>query len=219
MKKNLTEIVFILDESGSMHNLTEDTIGGFNSLIKKQKNEEGEAIVSTVMFSSNSRVVHDRVSLECINEITEEDYCPGGSTALLDAVGGAIKHIGNIHKYAREEDVPEHTIFIITTDGMENASRNYDRKKVKKLIENQKEKYGWEFIFLGANIDAAETAADIGIDRETAVDYMADSVGTHTLFCSVASAVTNARMGIKNSKSSAWRADIDRDHTDRSGRR
>jgi len=215
MKKNLTEIIFILDESGSMYSLKKDTIGGFNSLIEKQKNEDGEAFVSTVMFSTESRVVHDRVPLDKINELTENDYCPNGGTALLDAVGSAIHHIGNIHKYARDEDRPEHTLFIITTDGMENASRNYNHKKIKQMIERQKNKYGWEFIFLGANIDAAETAEGMGISRETAVDYMADSRGTGVLYNALSAAVTNARAGVKNAKTSAWRKNIDADHSSR----
>ena len=164
MKKNLTEIVFILDRSGSMHGLEADTIGGFNSMIEKQKKETGEALVSTILFDNAAEVIHDRVSLKDIRELTSRDYCVKGCTALLDAVGGAIHHIGNIHKYARPEDVPEHTLFIITTDGMENASRRYSSMEVKKMITRQKEKYGWEFLFLGANIDAVETAA--GFSRE-----------------------------------------------------
>ena len=164
MKKNLTEMVFILDRSGSMHGLEKDTIGGFNSMIEKQKKEEGEAFVSTVLFDHEVEVLHDRVPLDKVEKMTEDDYEVGGCTALLDAVGGAIHHIGNVHKYIREEDVPEHTIFVITTDGMENASRKYTQKKIKKMIETQKEKYGWEFIFLGANIDAVKTARTYGIN-------------------------------------------------------
>ena len=155
MKKGLTEIVFILDRSGSMSGLESDTIGGYNSMIEKQKKEEGEALISTVLFDGQTDVLHDRVPLDKISPITEKEYYVRGSTALLDAVGGAIHHIGNVHKYAREEDVPEKTLFIITTDGMENSSRKYSYDKVKKMIEKQKEKYHWEFIFLGANIDAA----------------------------------------------------------------
>ncbi len=218
MKKNFTEIVFILDESGSMHELKKDTVGGFNSLLEKQKSEEGTAVVSTVMFSSSSRVIHDRTPLDEVKNLTESDYCPNGCTALLDAVGDAIHHIGNVHKYAREEDRPEHTLFIITTDGMENASRRYSHAKVKSMIERQKEKYGWEFIFLGANIDAAETAESIGIGRETAVDYMADECGTQMLYSAVSSAVSNVRTGVKNSVSAGWRKKIDADHAARSRR-
>ena len=145
MKKNLTEIVFILDRSGSMSGLEADTIGGFNSMIEKQRKADGEALVSTVLFDNMSEVIHDRVDIRDIKSMTDRDYTARGCTALLDAIGGAIHHIGNVHKYARNEDVPEHTLFVITTDGMENASCRYDSEKVKKMIERQKEKYGWEF--------------------------------------------------------------------------
>ena len=178
MKKGLTEIVFILDRSGSMSGLESDTIGGYNSMIEKQKNEEGEALISTVLFDGQTYVLHDRVPLDKISPITEKEYYVRGSTALLDAVGGAIHHIGNVHKYAREEDVPEKTLFIITTDGMENSSRQYSYDKVKKMIEKQKEKYHWEFIFLGANIDAVGVADRFGVDRQHAVRYECDSAGT-----------------------------------------
>ena len=178
MKKNLTELVFILDRSGSMQGLEGDTIGGFNAMIGKQKKEPGEAFVSTVLFDDQTEVLHDRVSLEKVRPITEKEYYVRGCTALLDAIGGAIHHIGNIHKYARPEDVPEHILFVITTDGMENASRRYSAQRVKEMIRRQKEKYGWEFIFLGANIDAVETAGRFGIDADRAVDYVPDGEGT-----------------------------------------
>lgn len=178
MKKGLTEIVFILDRSGSMSGLESDTIGGYNSMIEKQKKEDGEALISTVLFDGQTDVLHDRVPLDKISPITEKEYYVRGSTALLDAVGGAIHHIGNVHKYAREEDVPEKTLFIITTDGMENSSRQYSYDKVKKMIEKQKEKYHWEFIFLGANIDAVGVADRFGVDRQHAVRYECDSAGT-----------------------------------------
>lgn len=178
MKKGLTEIVFILDRSGSMSGLESDTIGGYNSMIEKQKKDEGEALISTVLFDGQTDVLHDRVPLDKISPITEKEYYVRGSTALLDAVGGAIHHIGNVHKYAREEDVPEKTLFIITTDGMENSSRQYSYDKVKKMIEKQKEKYHWEFIFLGANIDAVGVADRFGVDRQHAVRYECDSAGT-----------------------------------------
>ena len=217
MKKNFTEIVFILDESGSMSDLKGDTIGGFNSLLEKQKSEEGEAVVSTVLFSTESRVLHDRVPIEEIGKMTDKDYCPGGGTALLDAVGDAVKHIGNIHKYARDEDVPEHTLFVITTDGMENSSRHFSAAKVKKMSSRQQEKYGWEFVFLGANIDSAETAESIGICRDTAVDYCCDTVGCAVQYDAMSEAVSTVRKGKKLSESAAWRMDVDADHKRRKG--
>ena len=193
MRKNLTEIVFILDRSGSMNGLERDTIGGFNSMIEQQKKTEGEALISTVLFDNVSEVLHDRVDVKDIRPMTDRDYTVRGCTALLDAIGGAIHHIGNIHKYARPEDVPEHTMFVITTDGMENASRRYDSEKVKQMIERQKGKYGWEFLFIGANIDAVETAVRYGISRDRTVNYNADGEGTHILYESVAKAVCNVR--------------------------
>ncbi len=193
MSSNITEMVFILDKSGSMAGLESDTIGGFNAMIEKQRKQEGECFVSTVLFSSSSKVLHDRIPLSQIEKMTEQDYTVGGSTALIDAIGGAVHHIGNIHKYARKEDVPQHTIFVITTDGMENSSRIYTSDKVKKMIERQKEKYGWEFLFLGANIDSVETAKKIGIGRDRSVDYLADSKGTATIFSAVSDAVCRVR--------------------------
>lgn len=171
MKNNVTELVFIIDRSGSMSGFEADTIGGFNATIEKQKELDGKVYVSTVLFDNVSKVIHDRVDIDKIKPMTRKDYRVGGCTALLDAIGGAIHHIGNVHKYAREEDVPEHTIFVITTDGMENASREYTSDKVKKMIRRQEEKYGWEFIFLAANIDAVETAENIGIRKERAANY------------------------------------------------
>ena len=165
----MTELVFILDRSGSMSGLEKDTIGGFNSMIEKQKWEDGQALVSTVLFDNESVVIHDRLPLDRVPPLTEGEYYTRGCTALLDAVGGAIHHIGNVHKYARKEDVPEKTLFIITTDGYENASRRYDYEKVQKMIQHEKEKYGWEFLFLGANIDAAAEAKRFGISEDRAV--------------------------------------------------
>ena len=211
MRKNLTEIVFILDESGSMFGLKGDTIGGFNSLIAKQKAEKGEAVVSTVLFNSHSRVLYDRVPLERIEKMTDKDYCPEGNTALLDAVGEAVHHIGNVHKYARSEDVPRRTVFIINTDGMENASRNYTVSKVKKMISRQQETYGWEFVFLGANIDAAETAESIGIKRENAVDCCADGYGCAVSYETMSAAVSGVRRGAKLCESAEWRRGADED--------
>jgi len=186
MKNNITELVFILDRSGSMAGLESDTIGGFNSMIEKQKKQDGGCYVSTVLFDN-------RLRLGDIPQMTDKDYTVRGCTALIDAIGGAIHHIGNIHKYARNEDVPEHTMFVITTDGQENASHRYTSEQVKKMIECQKEKYGWEFLFIGANIDAVETAARYGISRDRAVNYNADGEGTHILYESVAKAVCNVR--------------------------
>lgn len=213
MKENLTELVFILDKSGSMHGLETDTIGGFNSLIEKQKKEEGKALVTTILFDDKTEVVHDRVDLEYIRNMTSEQYVTGGTTALLDAVGGAVSHIRKIHKYIRPEDVPAKTLFVITTDGMENASRHYTYEKVKKLIEHQKAKYGWEFIFLGANIDAAETAVSMGISRDRAADYISDRAGT-ALNYSVISEITSA---VRSGKgiSADWKKRISEDKNGR----
>ena len=177
MKKGLTELVFILDRSGSMGGLESDTIGGFNGMIKKQQKEEGEANVTTVLFDDQIETIHDRFPLEIVKPLTEEDYYVRGCTALLDAVGSAIKHIGNVHKYARREDVPEKTIFVIITDGMENASHKYTYGRLQELIKRQKEKYGWEFLFLGANIDAPREAKRFGIEEERAMTYKNDSKG------------------------------------------
>lgn len=193
MKKNLTEIVFILDRSGSMAGLEKDTIGGFNSLIRKQRGEDGEALISTVLFDNYSEVIHDRVPLDRIPEMTQKEYYVRGCTALLDAVGGAVHHIGNVHKYAREEDRPEHTLFVITTDGMENASRRYSYDQVRQMIERQKEKYGWEFLFLGANIDAAREAARFGIREDRAVNYHCDPKGTALNYEVVAETICDVR--------------------------
>ena len=193
IKNGITELVFILDRSGSMSGLESDTIGGFNAMIEKQKKQDGECYVSTVLFDDVSEVLHDRVSLTDIKPMTDREYTVRGCTALIDAIGGAIHHIGNVHKYARNEDVPEHTMFVITTDGMENASHKYSSDKVKKMIERQKEQYGWEFLFIGANIDAVETAAQYGISEDRAVKYNADEVGTHILYESVSAVVGNVR--------------------------
>lgn len=174
----MTELVFILDRSGSMSGLEQDTIGGFNAMLEKQKREEGEALVSTVLFDSVSTVIHDRLPLAEVPRLSGEEYFTRGCTALLDAVGSAIRHIGNVHKYARREDVPEKTLFVITTDGCENASRRYDYETVRRMIGRQKAKYGWEFLFLGANIDAAAEAGRFGIGADRAVSYKCDRRGT-----------------------------------------
>jgi len=192
----MTELVFILDRSGSMHGLEKDTIGGFNSMINKQRKEPGAAVVSTVLFDDESKVIHDRLPLESIPPMTENEYCVGGCTALLDAVGGAIHHIGNIHKYARKEDVPRKTLFVITTDGMENASHNYTYEKIHAMIKRQQEKYGWEFIFLGANIDAAAEAKRFGIDESRAANYHCDETGTALNYEVLSDVVCAVRMGV-----------------------
>ncbi len=214
MKKNLTELVFILDRSGSMSGLEADTVGGFNAMIEKQKKEDGKAYVSTVLFSHDSQVLHDRVPVEKVEPMTDRQYCVGGNTALLDAIGGAITHIGNIHKYARPEDVPEHTVFVITTDGMENASREYSSDRVKKMIRKQQEKYGWEFLFLAANIDAVETAGRFGIGADRAVNYHADSAGTALNFEVVSDAVASVRRCAPLKAS--WKKRIEEDFEKRS---
>lgn len=217
MKKNLTEIVFILDRSGSMSGLESDTIGGFNSMLAKQKQEKGEALVSTVLFDNVCEVLHDRVEIGKVAPMTEKDYTVRGCTALLDAIGGAIHHIGNVHKYVRDEDVPEHTLFIITTDGMENASRSYSAEKVKQMIERQKTKYGWEFLFLGANIDAVETARHFGIAPDRAANYRCDSRGTALNFEVLSETISDVRMSVPISAN--WKKRIDEDYKDGENRR
>ena len=209
----MTELVFILDRSGSMAGLEADTIGGFNSMLAKQRLTPGEAVVSTVLFDHETQVIHDRVPLGEVKDLTREDYYVRGCTALLDAVGGAIHHIGNVHKYARKEDVPEKTLFIITTDGMENASKRYDYRKVKEMIERQKDKYGWEFLFPGANIDAAREAARFGIGQDKAVTYRSDSVGTRLNYEVLADAVADYRTAAPccKSVSAGWKKRIDED--------
>ena len=193
MKNNITELVFILDRSGSMAGFEADTIGGFNATIEKQKKQDGKVYVSTVLFDNESKVIHDRVDISEIKPMTCEEYQVGGCTALLDAIGGAINHIGNVHKYARPEDVPEHTIFIITTDGMENASYRYSSREIKEKIQRQTEKYGWEFIFLAANIDAVETAERIGIHRERAANYRQTKKGVEKSYFAMSEAITAVR--------------------------
>ena len=216
MKKGLTEIVFILDRSGSMSGLEADTIGGYNSLIAKQKKEEGEAYISTVLFDDVCEVLHDRVSLNEIKPMTDKEYFVRGCTALLDAIGGAIKHIGNVHKYAREEDRPEKTLFIITTDGQENSSKQYNYEKIKRMVERQKEKHGWEFLFLGANIDAVAEAGRIGIKANRAANYHCDSEGTAVNYKALSKAVSAMRCCVniseKDSALEGWDKEIKEDY-------
>ena len=206
---NLTELVFILDRSGSMAGLEQDTIGGFNSMLKKQKEEPGTALVSTVLFDDKREVLHDRCNISKISPLTSKDYYVRGCTALLDAVGYAIHHIGNIHKYARKEDIPQKTLFVIITDGMENASRTYSSDRVKTMIERQKAKYGWEFIFIGANIDAVETAGSIGIAPECAANYCCDEAGTELLYKNISAVVSEVRCNAPVSVK--WRDELNND--------
>lgn len=219
MKKNLTELVFILDRSGSMSGLEADTIGGYNSMLTKQKEEPGEALISTVLFDDRTEVLHDRISLADIRPMTGEQYYVRGCTALLDALGGAVHHIGTVHKYCREEDRPEKTIFIITTDGMENSSRIYTYDKVKKMVERQKERYGWEFLFLGANIDAIAAAGQFGIQPSRAVNYESDSSGTQLNFQVVSETVCAARACTCDLSEyfddPAWKKAIEKDYAKR----
>lgn len=210
---NITEMVFILDRSGSMSGLEKDTIGGFNSLIEKQKKQNGKCYVSTVLFDHETQVIHDRVELADIKPMTEEDYFVRGCTALIDAIGGAIHHIKNIHKYARREDVPEHTMFVIITDGYENASKKYSSNQVKKMIEHEKEQYGWEFLFIGANIDAVETAKHFGINEDRAVNYHADELGTEVVYDTISDAFCNLRASMPLSDN--WSNKINKDYSER----
>lgn len=215
MKKNWTEIVNILDASGSMDGMQADTIGGYNAMLEKQRKAEGGAYVSTVLFNTRSNVIHDRVDIQNVRPMTAEEYQVGGCTALLDAIGDAIHHIGNVHKYAREEDRPEHTIFVITTDGMENASRRYNLEKVKSMIERQQEKYGWQFVFLGANIDAIKTAGSMGIRPQFAANYHNDTVGVNQLFTSTSDMMCCMRAS--KPVDASWKRDIERDYESRKG--
>ena len=214
MKNNLTELVFILDRSGSMSGLEADTIGGFNAMIAKQRQEAGEALVSTLLFDNECRVIHDRVPLEKVPPLTEREYSVRGCTALLDAVGGAIHHIGNVHKYARPEDRPEKTLFVITTDGMENASSRYTYDRVKAMIQRQRARHGWEFLFLGANIDAAREAARFGIAPERSANYHADHQGTGVIYEAVSEAVSQVRC-CAAPLSDDWRSKVDEDYRSR----
>ncbi len=209
MKNAITELVFILDRSGSMHGLEKDTIGGFNSMLEEQRKKEGRVLVTTVLFNSDYEILHDRLELDKVPAMTGDDYRVGSCTALLDAIGRTVSHISDIHRYARPEDVPEKTLFVITTDGLENASREYSAEKVRKMIEDKKKEYGWEFLFLGANIDAVGTASRIGISEDRAVNYCCDAPGTSLSY----SAVSNAISGFRGKKgiSRAWKKDIEAD--------
>ena len=216
MKKNLTELVFILDMSGSMDHLTSNTIGGFNSVLKEHNDGQSEVFVTTYVFNNESKMIHDRLPIAKVPPMTKKEYSARGCTALLDAIGGAIEHIVGIHRYAREEDVPEHTIFVITTDGMENASHKFSAGQVKDKIRHEQDKYGWEFIFLAANIDAIETAESIGIAPSRAVNYVADEAGTEQVYEAVSYAAKSVREGKCLSEDNAWRRKIDADYKRRS---
>ncbi len=213
MNNNLTELVFILDRSGSMAGLEGDTIGGFNSMVEKQKHEEGEAYLSAVLFSNDSNVLYDRVDIRKVEPMTERQYFVGGCTALLDAIGDAVHHIGNVHKYAREEDRPAKTIFVITTDGMENASRRHTYDEVRRMIERQREKYGWEFLFLGANMDAVSAARRFGIREDRAVRYECDAKGTALNYEVVGKAIRSVRCGAP--LAADWKKEIEEDYEKR----
>ena len=213
-REDLTELVFILDRSGSMSGLEEDTIGGFNSVIEKQKRQSGKCLVTTLLFDSRVQTLHDRVELQELRPMTREDYCVGGCTALLDALGGTIRHIANIHRYARPEDVPARTSFVIMTDGLENASRVFGSEEVKRMIRHEKEKYGWEFLFLAANIDAVETAERMGIQRDRAVNYHPDEKGIRMAYDAV-DKVVSARRASAAPLSADWCADVDMDYRNR----
>lgn len=210
MKKNLTELVMILDRSGSMAGLEADTIGGYNAMLGRQRELDGEVIVSTVLFDDHIDVIHDRLPIDRVPQITEKEYYVRGCTALLDAVGGAVHHIANVHKYAREEDRPEKTIFVITTDGMENASRQYSYEKVRRMVEKEKEKYGWEFLFLGANMDAIEVASRFGIGADRAVTYEADHEGTELNYAVVSETVGKMRYATSRINAD-WKREIEED--------
>ena len=213
MNKNLTEIVFILDRSGSMAGLEADTIGGFNAMVEKQRKEPGEAFLSAVLFNQESAVIYDRVDIRKVEPMTDRQYSVGGSTALLDAIGGAVHHIANVHKYAREEDRPGKTVFVITTDGMENASRRYSYPEVQRMVRHEQEKYGWEFLFLGANMDAISAARSFGIREDRAVRYACDSVGTSLNFAVTAQAISGFRKG--KGIDADWSAPIAEDYEKR----
>ena len=209
MQNNISELVFILDRSGSMHGLEADTIGGFNSTIEKQKAVGGTCYVTTVLFDDRFERIHDRTELQKIVPMSEKEYSVRGCTALLDALGSTIRHIASIHRYARPEDVPAHTTFVIMTDGMENDSHKYSSDEIKRKIEHEKEKYGWEFLFLAANIDAVETARHYGIAAERAANYSLDDGGSFLAYGAVCDALTDQRMG--RPISSSWSESLDSD--------
>ena len=212
-KNNIVDVVFILDRSGSMGGLESDTIGGFNSMLEKQRKIEGKAFITTVLFDDQYELLHDRVNITKVNNITEKEYFVRGSTALLDAIGKTIAKEKAIQDTLGKNEKADKVLFVIITDGLENSSREYNSTTVKKLIETQKEKYGWEFLFLGANIDAIETANTIGISAERAVNYKSDSIGTKKNYDTLNKAVEEVRSGKDLDKS--WKADIEADYNER----
>lgn len=218
MKKGLTELVFILDRSGSMSGLEKETIGGYNSTLDRQKNEKGEACVSTVLFDNEMEVLHDRIPIQNVVPLTEKQYYARGSTALMDAIGRAIHHIGNVHKYAREEDRPEKTIFVITTDGYENDSHKYSIQQVQSMIKRQKEKYGWEFLFLGANIDAIKTAESIGIHSSRAANFIADEEGVNKMYKAQEMLLCDIRQNRATASDDSWKRNLEDDYMKRKKR-
>lgn len=217
MKKNLTELVFILDKSGSMSGLEEDTIGGYNAMLQKQKTVEGDALITTVLFDNNYELLHDRIDIKAVSPITDKEYYVGGSTALLDAIGRTINKIGNAQKHTAEDYRADKVLFVIITDGMENASCEYSYEKVKTMVERQKVKYGWEFIFLGANIDAVETAGRFGIDADRAQNFNADSEGTQLNYRVVSETIGKFRKGA--GVAADWNVEIDTDFVKRGGKK
>ena len=217
MKNNMTELVFILDRSGSMSGLESDTVGGFNSMLRRQKAEPGEAWVTTVLFDTRFERLHNRLRLQDVAELTEQDYVPGGCTALLDAVGDTIRHIANIHRCAGSEDVPEKTLVVIMTDGMENASRRFSLKEIRRMVEHEQEKYGWEFLFLGANIDAFASAGRLGIRADHATNFHADDMGMEKSFRAVSQAVQV--MYSRAPLDASWKDEVEQDHKSRRSRR
>lgn len=217
MKKGLTELVFILDRSGSMSGLESDTIGGYNAMLAKQKQESGEAVITTVLFDDKYELLHDRINLRGIAPITDREYFVRGNTALLDAVGKTINKIGNAQKHTVEAERAEQVMVVITTDGMENASREFSRSKVRQMIEHQKSKYGWEFIFLGANIDAVATAESFGIGEDRAANYRADSEGTTLNYAVLSDAVSCLRSN--RPLANNWKDRIEEDYKKRGGKR
>lgn len=217
MKKGLTELVFILDRSGSMSGLESDTIGGYNAMLEKQKKEDGEAVITTVLFDDKYELLHDRINLRGISAITDKEYYVRGNTALLDAVGKTINKIGNVQKHTAEDERAEHVMFVITTDGMENASHEFSYEKIRTMIEHQKGKYGWEFIFLGANIDAVATAERFGISKDRATNYNADSDGTLLNYAVISETVSCLRSSRPISEN--WKDRIEEDFKKRGGKR